>query len=51
MGYPKGFPELAPIEVEIAIVAAFGLLMPIIGYWMYRRQENIARTDGSLSEY
>lgn len=51
MGYPKGFPELAPIEVEIAIVAAFGILMPLIGYWMYRRQEDIARTDGSLSEY
>jgi len=51
MGYPKGFPELAPIEVEIVIVAAFGILMPLIGYWMYRRQENIARMDGSLSEY
>jgi ABC-2 type transport system permease protein len=51
MGYPKGFPELAPIEVEIIIVVAFGLLMPLIGYWLYRRQEDIARTDGTLSEY
>jgi ABC-2 type transport system permease protein len=51
MGYPKGFPELAPIEVEIVIVAAFGILMPLVGYWMYRRQENVARADGSLSEY
>lgn len=51
MGYPKGFPELAPIEVEIVIVTAFGILMPLVGYWLYRRQEDIARADGSLSEY
>ncbi len=51
MGYPAGFPELAPIGVEIVIVTTFGLLMPVIGYWLYRREENIARTKGSLSEY
>jgi len=51
MGYPPGFPELAPIEVEIAIVAAFGLLMPIVGYWLYRREEDRARRTGTLSEY
>ncbi len=51
MGYPRGFPELAPLEVELVIVAAFGLLMPVAGYWLYRREEDRARRAGSLSEY
>jgi ABC-2 type transport system permease protein len=51
MGYPPGFPELAPLPLELAIVAAFGLLMPLVGYWLYRREENRARGNGSLSEY
>lgn len=51
MGYPPGFPELAPIGVEIIIVTAFGVLMPVLGYWWYRGEENRARRRGSLSEY
>lgn len=51
MGYPAGFPELAPIGVEIVIVAAFGLAMPGLGYWLYRREEDHARRQGSLGEY
>jgi ABC-2 type transport system permease protein len=51
MGYPEGFPELAPIEVELVIVATFGLLMPLLGFWLYRRAEDHARREGSLSEY
>jgi ABC-2 type transport system permease protein len=51
MGLPPGYPELAPIEVEIVIVALFGLAMPCLGYWLYQREENIARSRGSLSEY
>ena len=51
MGYPPGFPELAPIQVEIAIVTAFGLLMPYLGYWLYRKAEDHARREGSLSAY
>jgi ABC-2 type transport system permease protein len=51
MGYPPGFPELAPVEIEIAIVVAFGLLSPALGYWLYRREEDRARRLGSLSEY
>ncbi len=51
MGYPPGFPELAPIEVEIVIVTLFGILMPILGYWLYRREENHARRSGSLAEF
>jgi ABC-2 type transport system permease protein len=51
MGYPQGFPELAPIEVEIVIVTLFGLLMPVIGYLLYRRAEDHARRSGSLAEF
>ena len=51
MGYPPGFPELAPIRLELVIVTAFGLLMPLLGYWLYQREENRARMKGSLSEY
>jgi ABC-type polysaccharide/polyol phosphate export permease len=51
MGAPAGFPELAPIEVELAIVTLFGVLMPFIGYRLYRRAEDRARRTGSLAEY
>jgi ABC-2 type transport system permease protein len=51
MGYPAGFPELAPFPLEAAIVVAFGLLLPLAGYWLYRREEDRARREGSLSEY
>lgn len=51
MGYPAGFPELAPIQVEIVIVTVFGVLMPIFGYWLYQKAENAARMRGSLAEF
>jgi ABC-2 type transport system permease protein len=51
MGYPPGFPELAPIGVEIWIVTLFGLLMPVVGYALYRRTEDHARRSGSLSTF
>ena len=51
MGYPHGFPELAPIETEIVIVTVFGALMPILGYTLYRKAEDAARRKGSLAEY
>ncbi|MEJ2757792.1 MAG: ABC transporter permease [Anaerolineales bacterium] len=51
MGYPSGFPELAPAEVQIVIITVFGLTMPFIGYWMYRRAERKAREKGTLSQY
>ena len=51
MGAPAGFPELAPIEVELAIVTLFGVLMPYVGYRLYRRAEDRARRVGSLAEY
>ena len=51
MGYPEGFPELAPINTEIIIVTIFGLLMPLVGAWLYRRAEDAARAKGSLAAY
>lgn len=51
MGFPPGFPELAPIGTETAIVIAFGLAMPAVGYGLYRWAEVYARRMGSLSEY
>jgi ABC-2 type transport system permease protein len=51
MGYPEGFPELAPIGVEVIITTAFGILMPLVGYWLYRKAEDHARRSGSLAEF
>ena len=51
MGYPPGFPELAPIQIEIVIVTLFGILMPFVGYVLYRRAEDQARRTGSLAAY
>jgi hypothetical protein len=51
MGFPPGFPELAPIQVEIAIVTAFGLVMPFLGFWLYRKAEDHARREGNLFAY
>jgi ABC-2 type transport system permease protein len=51
MGYPPGFPELAPANVEVAIVVVFGLVMPVIGYRLFRRAERYAREKGSLGEF
>lgn len=51
MGYPAGYPELAPLQVELVIITVFGLLMPLIGYWLYRRAEDHARRSGSLAQF
>lgn len=51
MDYPSGYPELAPIEAEIAIITVFGILMPLLGYFLYRKAEDVARRKGSLAEY
>lgn len=51
MNYPDGFPELAPIGVEIVITTLFGILMPLIGYLWYRSSEAQVRKSGGLSEY
>jgi len=37
--------------VEWVIVILFGVLSPVVGYWIYHRIERRARTEGSLGEY
>ena len=51
MGFPPGYPELAPFQVEVIIVTLFGLVMPVLGYLLYRRAEIHARQQGSLSTF
>jgi ABC-type multidrug transport system permease subunit len=51
MGYPEGFPELLPIETEVVIVTVFGLVMPVLGYGLYKIAEKHARVRGTLGEY
>lgn len=51
MGFPPGFPELAPFEIEFIIVTLFGVFMPIVGYRLYRAAERYARQAGTLSGY
>jgi ABC-type polysaccharide/polyol phosphate export permease len=51
MGFPPGFPELAPIGVEIVIVTLFGVIMPFLGYYLYKKAEDQARRSGSLSAF
>jgi hypothetical protein len=51
MGFPPGFPEVTPIQVEIVIVTAFGVIMPFLGYYLYRKAEDQVRRSGSLSSF
>jgi ABC-2 type transport system permease protein len=51
MGFPPGFPELAPFPIEVIITTLFGILMPFLGYLLYCKAENFARRHGSLSTY
>lgn len=51
LGFPAGYPELLPINIEAGIVTAFGLLMPIVGYLFYKRMERGARSEGTLGTF
>jgi ABC-2 type transport system permease protein len=51
MGFPRGFPELAPIEVELAIVVAYAVVMPVLGYALFRMVERRLRQNGKLGQY
>lgn len=45
-------PELInDVRIEIVIVVLFGILSPLIGYFLYKYNERKARLEGSLSEY
>ncbi len=51
MGFPPGFPELASVETGLVVLTVFGLVMPLVGYWLYRKAENYARRSGSLAQF
>lgn len=45
-------PELiSNVGVEVVIVVLFGVLSPLIGYFLYKYNERRARQEGSLAEY
>ncbi len=51
IGLPSGYPELAPLNVEMIVVVLFGLISPVVGYAIYKRAERSARKQGNLGEY
>ncbi len=51
MGFPPGYPELAPFAWEIKGLVLFALLMPLVGVGAYRWAERRARQTGALGEY
>jgi ABC-2 type transport system permease protein len=45
-------PELiSNVGIEIVIVVLFGILSPLVGYFLYKHNERKARQEGSLAEY
>jgi len=51
IGLPPGFPELAPIGTELVIVAMYAVMMPILGYALFRAVERRLRQTGRLGQY
>ena len=51
MGFPPGFPELAPIEIEWVIVTMYAVAAPILGYALFRVVERRLRQNGRLGQY
>jgi ABC-2 type transport system permease protein len=51
LGFPPGFPELAPIGTELVIVVAYAMAAPILGYALFRAVERKLRENGRLGQY
>ena len=51
IGLPPGFPELAPLGVELIIVAVYAVTAPILGYALFRAVEHRLRQTGRLGQY
>ena len=51
IGFPPGFPELAPIGTELIIVAVYAVAAPILGYALFRAVERRLRQNGRLGQY
>jgi ABC-type multidrug transport system permease subunit len=51
IGFPPGFPELAPIGTELIIVAVYAVAAPVLGYALFRAVERRLRQNGRLGQY
>jgi len=51
LGAPAGWPELAPLPVELWIITLFGVASPLVGYQLYRVAERGLRRAGQLGDY
>lgn len=51
MGLPPGYPELAPLELELGIVTAYGVAFPVLGYALFRAVVHRLRQQGRLGQY
>ena len=51
IGFPKGYSELLPFEIEMVVVVLFGILSPLLGYLHCVHSEKKARIQGTFSEY
>ncbi len=51
MGFPAGYPELAPLNLELWIIAAYGILSPLLGYTLYHQVVHHLREEGQLGQY
>jgi len=50
IGFPKGYSELLPFEIEMVVVVLFGILSPLLGYLHCVHSEKKARIQGTFSE-
>ncbi len=51
LGFPPGFPELAPIQIEWVIVVTYAIITPFLGYGLFRAVERHLRESGRLGQY
>ena len=51
LGFPPGFPELAPFGIELTIVIAYAVAAPSLGYALFRAVERRLRENGRLGQY
>ena len=50
LGFPAGFPELAPFEVELAVAVGYAVLMPLLSYLLFRWTMDRMRKSGKLGQ-
>lgn len=50
LGFPPGYPELAPFEVEMVIIFGFAVLSPLLSYIAFRRTIRYMRETGRLGQ-